>query len=604
METFDPTKDFIPDTITPSSGNGTFNPSDASVTPASDSPDGIFETGAKAVGNFGLGILKGAGDTLMSVKRNVQKPIVEYNKLKIQQTIGEARDSIVTQNEKLMGIVKSLPKGDPRIVKYQKMMKDNQKQIFDLGTEEDKLLQEVDDVSTGSGGDQTTVLGKAQGFLNKGDAALTPDGKAQQYGFGAEKVGEFFVPAGQVAKVDKVISGVKAFDGATKTARFGNAVIRTGLKMGSEGVAAGGVSLGQSAYQGRLDSEEGRSSAVDEAGKIAMFAGGTKGIFAGAGEFFGKPQAQKLYQAIYKQTPKEGETIFDSVRRAMPSTADEQAKLAKELGYKGFDGSEQARDKLYGLVSDAIEQGGTKISGGQSLAQWAIEKKLTGSLKKQSLKVMRLLDDAEASVQKTAETSNVRVPVEKSLSDFTKKLSENYADFGRGEFSSKIDDIMSRTGDDGSMSLKDTIELRRVLDSLRSKASYKGFNAGDNIQYWSDALRKVINKSDGLGDVNKDYSLALQAREALIKKAQQDGNKQVLGALEAYVAGEPLAAAGNAGGLMAVVAKRTVNSPTFQTKTGQFLNKLSESTKKGIATRSFLSKKASDMTNKSEDFTR
>lgn len=606
-ETFDPTKDLIPDTITPpkSDVSSTFDPT-ASTTP--EEGDGLLMKGAKGIGNLGLGILKGAGDTLMSVKRNVQKPIVEYNKLQVQKTLNEARETIVAQNDKLLTIYKSLPKDDPRRAKYSKMMKDNNNQLFTLGEEEDAIMREIDDVSTGSGGDQSTITGKVQGFLNKSDKALTPEGKAQQVGYAGEKVAEFFVPAGAVAKADKAIAGVKVIPGVTRAANIGNATIRTGLKMGTEALASGGVSLAQSSYQGRLDTEEGRANALDEAKNIGLIAGGTKGIFAGAGEFFGKPQAQKLYQSIYKQTPKEGESIFDSVRRAVPKTSDEQVKLGKELGLSGKDlkalaeGSSEAKDKLYKVVSDAIEQGGDKIVGGQSLSQWAIDQKVTGSLKKQSLKVMRLLDDAEQNVQSTAGKSTVRVPIDKNLDDFAKKLSENYADFGKGEFAKSIDDIMSRADDNGTLSLKDTIALRRILDGLRSKASYKGLNVGDNLQYWSDSLRKVINNSDGLGDVNKDYAFALQARDALIKKAQQDGNKQVLGALEAYVAGEPLASAGNPGGFIAVAAKRTVNSPTFQTNAGQFFNKLGESTKKGIMTRSVIAKEGEGMTKKKPDF--
>ena len=105
--------------------------------------------GAKAVGNFGVGVAKGAGDTLMSVKRNVQKIPAEYTKLQVQKSMNSAREAINKANEPLLKKLKELPKDDPKRAKIKELLQSNQKQFADLQTQEDEIMAEIDNVRTG-----------------------------------------------------------------------------------------------------------------------------------------------------------------------------------------------------------------------------------------------------------------------------------------------------------------------------------------------------------------------------------------------------------------------------------------------------------------------
>ena len=250
--------------------------------------------------NVEVGFAKGAGDTLMSVKRNVQKPFIEYTKLKVQQDLNKARESINAANEPLLKKLKELPKDDPKREVVKKMLQSNQKQFADLQTTEDSIMAEIDGVATGQQEIKkddpilTKAAKVAQNLLNKADDSLKTTNKAQQVGFAGEKVAEFFVPSASAIKVgkttlalndaDKAIKTAKVFGGASKLAKAGNAVVQVGGRAALQGGVAGITSLGQSAYQGQLDTPEGRQYAADEAIKNAE----TSAVMTGAFDVLGR----------------------------------------------------------------------------------------------------------------------------------------------------------------------------------------------------------------------------------------------------------------------------------------------------------------------------
>lgn len=245
--------------------------------------------GAKAVGNFGVGVAKGAGDTLMSVKRNVQKIPAEYTKLQVQKSMNSAREAINKANEPLLKKLKELPKDDPKRAKIKEMLTANQNQFAEISKQEDEIMAEIDNVTKGkieikdTDGWGTKLAARAQNLLNAADDSLKTTNKAQKAGFAVEKIAEFFVPANAVGKVDKIIKGGKVVQGTTKAGKALNSVVQIGGRAGFQGSVAGLTSLGQSAYQGNLDTPEGRKFAADEALKNAKSAAIATGVFDVAG---------------------------------------------------------------------------------------------------------------------------------------------------------------------------------------------------------------------------------------------------------------------------------------------------------------------------------
>ena len=549
---------------------------------------GVLDTikkGAKAAVDttvdFGQGIAKGALDTVASVPRNIKKVGAAALEAKVLPQFYDAIDGLTESNNKLLGTIKKLDPKDPNYgakkARLNGLIKDNMKMQDQIRANADQVVKDYDEGKINLFGKDlkvnTTVL----------DKYTQTNNAAERAGFMVEKIGELIVPATSVAKVDKAIKGAQVVNatklgaGATKVlgkainpttaakagkfiegaAKVGNAVARIGGRVALEAVTTAAGSLGQAAYQGRLDTEAGREGAVDEAKKAALTAGALKGVGTVAGEVArGLKLPQKLYARTYKTTDKEMAKLFDNL-------GDHAGKT---------------------LPGDT-----------QTLADWALSKNIKGATKTQAAKVMSMLDESERAVMDTAKNSGVNIMVDPGALATAKSVAEEYADYGKGEVAQKAQNFINSIGEDGAASVEDTIKFRRLLDSLRSKASFRNAKVGDNISYWADELRGQINDIPALGQINKDYAMAMKARDALIAKAKSENNKMILGALEAYTAAMPLmdgAVDGVNGlaGAAVVAAKRIVNSPRYQTSIAQGLNTLGDTTKKAYGMRQVFGK--------------
>lgn len=592
-----------------------------------------------AVGNFGVGAVKGAADTVLSVPRNVEKVVSTATKLSIEKQNNKIRESINQQNDELLKIYKSLPAGDPRKEKYKKLIQQNLDQFTALNDSEKETLAQVDRDASWIPGDKE---GKAEAFVD--DLAATKN-KAQQWGFKAEKIGELIVPSAKLAKADKALSGFNLIKNPNTTGKFVNAGARILSKAGLEGATAAASTLGQGAYQGRLDTKAGREGLAKEMKTNALFAGGTKALFATGGEVLkatGVPKwfAQRTYKPDVKEVQREmagkldndtlklmGDKIAETKRtvtsyqqgideglldpakifkdgkkilteEAKKNVIDDIAgKMVDELGPRlGGSKAEALRAAMDGVDGsyDDIAKAANKVlkatNNNTDLAEWAMANRLKGSTQDQYTQVTRLLDKAEDQVIKTADASKIKVPVEKGMRDFAKDLAEEYSGYGRGEVAKKVDDFVASIADDGTVSVKEAIKFRRLIDSLRSKASFRNPRVGDNLQYWADDLRSTINGIDGIGDINKNYSLAMKAKDILGRKIVSESGRQPVGALEMYTA-IPQASGENGfslAGLGAVLAKRSINSSRFQMGVNELANTLGQSTPFGVATRRIL----------------
>lgn len=507
----------------------------------------------KGAGDVAVGFAKGAADTLLSVPRNVQKVVVEGSKLSVERQNNKIREQINAQNEELLKAMKALPQGDPQREKYKKLIQQNIDQFNSLGETENEVIKQIDRDASWIPLDKE---GKARAAV---DDAMAAKNKAQQVGFRGEKIAELLVPASATAKADKAISGMKLLDSTSKGARFVNASARVGAKSLLEAGVAGASTVGQAAYQGRLDTPEGREGAFKEAKQNALFAGGAKALLAGGGEILnaaGVPR--KLASITYKADKKD---------------------FAKMLETYGDDAAKTVDDS------------------GETLADWAVRNRLSGNVQNQAQQVIKKIEQSEKAVMETAEAAQVRIPVDKGLKSFADDLAEEYAGHGRGEVTNSINKFVQDIGEDGTVSVKEAIGFRRLIDRLRTGASFRNPRVGDNLKYWADDLRGSINGVDGIGALNKDYAMALRAADALMKKGISESNKQLVGALEMYTVGLPaIAEQPSLIGAGLVAGKRMVNSPRFQMAGGRLIQDMGNSSRAGIAARRIIPEVVRDTT--------
>lgn len=360
-----------------------------------------------------------------------------------------------------------------------------------------------------------------------------PFKKELNTGFGktGKVVGEvapYIAGAGTTSALSNVATkAVPVFKGA--------GIARTLVGAGTEGIANFGQAL---AFSG---------GDTKEAKRAGLTAGLFKGATQGTGEITKAIKLpQKLMSGVYKTDKKEVAEIFNNVDNAIPNNK------------------------------------------GPKLSEWALNKGLKGGLESQAKQVKEILDKSENAVINTAEAAKKRITVEPNLFKMAQGIMADFKDVGRGEIASQADEFL-RAVKDNSVSVKNAIKFRRLIDNtLRTKSSFNNPALADNLSYWADDLRKSINAVDGLGAINKDYALALKARDAIIKAAVTVKNQPALGALESYALGGGMATGAGLPALATIAGKRAARSARVTSRLAQGLKNLPTSTKLGAGTRSVL----------------
>lgn len=299
---------------------------------------------------------------------------------------------------------------------------------------------------------------------------------------------------------------------------------------------------------------------TQQAKNQALFAGGLKGLFGGIGEVANATKfPQRLMANIYKTDKKTVSNIFNNIDNA------------------------------------TVANGSKKPI--QKLSDWALSNDISGSLETQAHQVQKILKSSEEQVIKSAEAAKKRITVEPNLFKLAQKIVEDFQDVGRGEIAQKADQFL-RAVKDNQVNVKDAILFKRLLtNTLQTKSSFNNPTLSDNLAYWAEDLTKTINSIDDIGTINKDYSQAMKAREALIKAATSAENRKALGALEAYAIGGGIATGFSIPALLTVGAKRAAQSPRITSKTAKVLKNLPQSSARGSATRSIISRGLSDLMN-------
>lgn len=139
------------------------------------------------------------------------------------------------------------------------------------------------------------ITGLEQPVAQISKERVTPYGLTEKLGFGAEQIGEFFIPAGAVSKVGKVAeAGIESFNLASKVGKVEN-VAESALKLGTKIGIGAGEAAGITAVQG------GDKSDI----KLAAGLGGGLSVVAKGIESIFKKVPQTAWSSILKRTPTE-----------------------------------------------------------------------------------------------------------------------------------------------------------------------------------------------------------------------------------------------------------------------------------------------------------
>ncbi len=262
----------------------------------------------KGAADVGIGFLKGAGDTIGSVPKNVEKVVKNVSSTSQTKAYAGLLDDINAQNQKLLNVVQTLDKTDPKREKYMGLIRQNQEQANAL--REDFY---------GTGGVQDTI--QNSGMTNTINKLTTPTSGAQRFGKGVEKVGEFFVGG----------------NAATKLIPKGTGALSRVASNTAQGVVGGGLpTLGASAVEGQFDTKEGTTNAFKQAGVASATSGILSGGLSAAGEALRASKLpSRLMSGIYKTEKKQVAQLFDQADEAIPEKGKKLSQWAVDKGLKG-----------------------------------------------------------------------------------------------------------------------------------------------------------------------------------------------------------------------------------------------------------------------------
>lgn len=330
------------------------------------------------------------------------------------------------------------------------------------------------------------------------------------------------VPQGAADAIGEIITYIAPFTKVGKAAEAASAITQS-PKLAAI-IKAGVEALGGAGIAGATSDDGTR---MDNAVKTGAISGGLSLLGSIVTPFIDKT-AHKLYNQTYKKTIQEAEKAF---------------------------GNEDPT-----VVAD--------------VAQWAMDKGIKGSLKTQSKQVAKILDDSEKAIIETAKSITQPVKVPDQVLKLADDLRIEFGDYGQGEVADDIARFIASVKD-GTAPVEQVIYFRRLLDSLRTKSSFRNAKIGDNVSYWADNLRNVINNIDELGTINKDYALAIRAKDALIAAAKNGANRRFVNLWTDLVPALAFFGIGGAPGMIAGVSGiKAAQSPAVQTIGAQGLKAL------------------------------
>lgn len=379
-----------------------------------------------------------------------------------------------------------------------------------------------------------------------GNAALVPQGTAENVGFGTERLAEFLLPAAKAAKGEAIVNtlskGISSPFLASAARVAGKSAIQGGVAAGMEAVHTGG----------------GDMNAVKNAALTAgIFRAGMATIGEGARAI---RLPERLYSTIFKNTASD---MMSELR------TENLADLYKT------DPEKYAQFVRQGIIQDT--PGGPVLN--ETIAKQALDSGLRGSIRNMAKTVIGGTLDSESQVRQTLQNYTGTVDLsEKQFYNVLKGVQANYKDVGFNEISNEAGRLAAAIkAGKGQVSGVDALDVRRLLDKARIASSYDKpamsmSLSQANLKTLADAARSRVNAIPGMGDIMAKYSFNIEAMDALAKEAARRGNTQALSLIDSLFLSSAFGADNMVPGVTAGIARRVLMSGPGITGTAQALN--------------------------------
>lgn len=256
------------------------------------------------------------------------------------------------------------------------------------------------------------------------------------------------------------------------------------------------------------------------AGEITKTADLAKGLITGEG----------LWSSIARTAVKAGTEAFANTGLGYVQSGGDLTKALTQgltSGVLSSVGSlfSNVPESLYGKIfkeSKVALEDNLFGTTGNSLAQEARNKGIGGNLSQMATQISDGFATTEKNLVNWATNSTTKVPVDKNLYTVLDNIYTKMSEVGRGEGADKILELVDKIKG-GEMDMKTALDIRRLLDGVRTNASYnqivtKMGESSANLKYWSDDLRKIINNSGG-AKFMKDFEFYYEAKDALVNAA-------------------------------------------------------------------------------------
>lgn len=361
---------------------------------------------------------------------------------------------------------------------------------------------------------EAITLGKADtNKLGIKEETLQPANKAESIGKGTERVAEFFVPAGRVAKLERGV------DLLIKGQGFLKASGRILAKGGIEATTAGVIRTAQTG-----DVKEGVKT-----GLTAGIVRGGLGVVGETARAFKIPE--RLYSTIFKNT-------YDDVVSDFKSGAISELRTSNPARY----------DEL-------VEKGIVKVKNGEpilneTLAKEALDRGLRGSIPNMAKQVVNKTLDLEDEARTLAKNYNKPIPFnEKQFVTVLNRIKTDFADVGLGETANEANHFLNalKKGK-GTLSADDTLKFKRFLDHMRIKSSFQALppsrlsQTQQNFKSLADLARVRLKTAiPEMAKTMDDYRFHIEALDALAREAKRRGNNQVISLIDSVFLGGGLA---------------------------------------------------------------
>jgi len=368
--------------------------------------------------------------------------------------------------------------------------------------------------NVGKMGIEAVTLGQADTTkLGISEESLQPANKAESIGKATERVAEFIVPAGRVAKLERGVDLLIQGQGLLQTTG------RVLGKAGIEGLATGAI---RTAQTGEI--------------KEGVKAGVTGGILRGGLAVIGEGAKamripERLYSTVFKNT-------YDDVVSDFRTGAIAELKVSNPTRY-----------------NELVEKGIIKVKNGEpilneTLAKEALDRGLRGSIPNMAKQVVNKTIDLEDEARTIAKNYQKPIPFgEKQFTTVLNRIKADFADVGLGETANEANYFISKLkSGKGSLSAEDTLKFKRFLDSMRIKSSFQAVQPSQmsqtqqNFKSLADLARTRLKTSiPEMAKTMDDYRFHIEALDALAKEAKRRGNNQVISLIDSVFLGGGLA---------------------------------------------------------------